>query len=217
MPRSEEGEFILELGHRQLLSVFFIVVILLGVSFTMGYIVGRNSAPVVSAVPPSGPVTSAVSQPPAANEPPLSPGQMQVNQVEPIAQPSGTMPAQAPAPAAEPPAAAPVAARPQPAVPAAAVPTRPSAPEANHRKTTQLHGEALPGRTYLQVAAVKKVDAEMIVGILRKKGFEQAVVAPGPNESLFRVLVGPLKDAADLSKTKMDLEAAGFKPMARKY
>ena len=45
MPKNEEGEFELILGNRQLLSVFFIVVVLLGVFFTMGYIVGRNSSP----------------------------------------------------------------------------------------------------------------------------------------------------------------------------
>ena len=42
----EDGEFELILANRQLLSVFFIVVVLLaGVFFTMGYIVGRNSGP----------------------------------------------------------------------------------------------------------------------------------------------------------------------------
>ena len=49
MGKNEDGEFELILGNRQLLSVFFIVVILLGVFFTMGYIVGRNSAPLASA------------------------------------------------------------------------------------------------------------------------------------------------------------------------
>src|SRR6266852_5596253 len=44
--KNEYGEFELILGNRQLLSVFFIVVVLLGVFFTMGYIVGRSSAPV---------------------------------------------------------------------------------------------------------------------------------------------------------------------------
>ena len=46
MPKNEDGEFELILGNRQLMSVFFIVVILLGVFFAMGYIVGRNSSPV---------------------------------------------------------------------------------------------------------------------------------------------------------------------------
>src|SRR5882724_11870983 len=43
MAKNEVGEFELVLGNKQLLSVVFIVVILLGVFFTMGYIVGRNS------------------------------------------------------------------------------------------------------------------------------------------------------------------------------
>jgi hypothetical protein len=225
MPRNEEGEFILELGHRQLLSVFFIVVILLGVSFTMGYIVGRNSAPVVATAipserpasePPGGAVTSAVGQPAAVAEPPLAPGQVLVNQTVPSA--TATMPAQPPTKTLEPAAPAPVAARPAPTTTAPVVaPVKEPAAAASDRKTAYLHAAAQPGQTYLQVVAVKKPDAEMIAGILRKKGFLQAIVVPGPNETIFRVLVGPLHDAAAISKTKIDLEAAGFKAIPRKY
>ena len=46
-----EGEYELVLGNRQLLSAFFIIVILFGVFFTMGYVVGRNSAPAAAASP----------------------------------------------------------------------------------------------------------------------------------------------------------------------
>ncbi|MDP9115589.1 MAG: hypothetical protein M3O20_18170, partial [Acidobacteriota bacterium] len=53
MPKNEDGEFELILANRQLLSVFFIVVILLGVFFTMGYIVGRNSGTVTADVAPT--------------------------------------------------------------------------------------------------------------------------------------------------------------------
>ena len=49
MPKNDEGEFELVLGNRQLISVFLIVVILLGVFFSMGYIVGRNSPPPLAA------------------------------------------------------------------------------------------------------------------------------------------------------------------------
>jgi cell division septation protein DedD len=215
MPRNEEGEFILELGHRQLLSVFFIVVILLGVSFTMGYIVGRNSAPVVATAipserpatePPGGAVTSAVGPSTAAAETPLAPGQVLVNQT--VRSATATMPAQPPAKTVEPAApAAPVAARPAPTTtaPTVAAVKEPAA------------AVAQPGQTYLQVVAVKKPDAEMIAGILRKKGFPRVIVVPGPSETIFRVLVGPIADAAAISKTKMDLEAAGFKAIPRKY
>ncbi|HLY16170.1 MAG TPA: SPOR domain-containing protein [Bryobacteraceae bacterium] len=45
MKNNETGEFELVLGNRQLLSGFFVVVILFAVFFVMGYIVGRNSTP----------------------------------------------------------------------------------------------------------------------------------------------------------------------------
>lgn len=44
MPKTEDGEYELILGNRQLLSIFFIVVVLLGAGFTLGYLLGRESA-----------------------------------------------------------------------------------------------------------------------------------------------------------------------------
>jgi hypothetical protein len=62
-----DGEYELVLGNRQLLSAFFIIVILFGVFFTMGYVVGRNSAP--TAVASSTPATLATNQRPDAGSP----------------------------------------------------------------------------------------------------------------------------------------------------
>ena len=45
MRNNETGEFELVVGNRQLLSGFFIVVMLFGVFFAMGYIVGPELAP----------------------------------------------------------------------------------------------------------------------------------------------------------------------------
>ena len=79
MARNDEGEFELVLGNRQLISVFLIVVILLGVFFSMGYIVGRNSSPtdaarnsaIAKSVEPSGDTPSPVpsAAPPQASAP----------------------------------------------------------------------------------------------------------------------------------------------------
>jgi cell division septation protein DedD len=82
--------------------------------------------------------------------------------------------------------------------------------------------EPTAGQTFLQVVAVPKVDAEILVGILRKKSFPAAMAAaPSEKEKLYRVLVGPLKDAAEISKVRADLEELGFKgpkgPLVRKY
>src|SRR5438105_3908310 len=80
MARNDEGEFELVMGNRQLLSGFFIVVMLFGIFFTMGYIVGRNS----SAAPSSA--AAASSQEPAPARSPSSagppPGQAEVVSVD---------------------------------------------------------------------------------------------------------------------------------------
>jgi cell division protein FtsN len=187
MPRNEaaelEGhEFELVLGNKQLLSVFFIVVILLGVFFTMGYIVGRNSAPVAvdTAARKSEPyerqnAPSAVPTPTAERRP------------APVAAPQQQA-AVAPAPVAQKPIELPPVTVTQPQV----------------------------GQTYLQVLAVAKSEAEVLAEVLAKKGF-RALVAPGPNDRVFRVLVGPAKDVDDAARLKTDLEAAGFKPFVKKY
>ena len=104
------------------------------------------------------------------------------------------------------PPAAPAATKPAPT--SSAPPPTPAAPP---RVT-----EPTPGQTFLQVAAVKRSEAELIVDVLKKKGFP-AVVAPVPGETLSRVLVGPLADSAALAKTKTDLEQVGFRSIVRKY
>jgi cell division septation protein DedD len=57
--------------------------------------------------------------------------------------------------------------------------------------------------------------SEVLVELLRRKGF-QAETALGPTEDIFRVMVGPAKDAAELARLKTDLQAAGFTSFARK-
>lgn len=181
MPRNEEGEYELLLGNRQLLSIFVIVVVLLGIFFAMGYVTGKNSggstgASVAAAgsPAPSGPDQS-------SNKPPAS---------GPVATPAP--------PPAEPPAEAPVE-KPVPAeTPRASV----SEPE--------------PGQTFLQITAVERHDADIMSETLNKRGFH-ALVAPSP-KGLFRVLVGPTHDAAELARLRTQLEEAGFRnPIVRKY
>jgi cell division septation protein DedD len=189
MARNDDGEFELVLGNRQLLSVFFLVVILFAVVFTMGYIVGRNSISAAGATasqkaPAAEPIAPAVVIPRAESK--AAPAERQAEAAE---APQGTQPAPG---AADPPAAEPPKA-------AAAI------------------AEPAPGQMYLQVSAVKQPEAEVIAESLKKKGFA-AILGPGPKDSeLVRVLVGPLKDGDTLARTKSELEAAGFRnPIVRK-
>jgi len=203
LAKSEEGEFELVLGNKQLISVFLVVVILLGVFFSMGYIVGRSSSPaapteaartgggkaiVVERPAPSNPAPEASSTP--ADTKPVDTKSAETTHPE--------QPAPAPAKDTKPPAIA----------PAAAPPSKP-APVAS--------GEPVPAGDYWQVVATTRPDAEIITQALSKKGFH-AVIAPVPNDTRVRVLVGPLANAAAQAQTRADLEASGFKnPIMRKY
>ena len=207
-----DGEYELVLGNRQLLSAFFIIVILFGVFFTMGYVVGRNSAPASAASLP--PATVASNQRPEA----VSPG---------AAVPQSTAPAQSTTPvqSAAPPPAVEEAKEPAPAdkfqkkQPAHEITVRPASPPAKKAEPTAVGGLVAvnpgPGTMFLQVAAVAQPQAGVVVDTLKQKGFP-VKLAPGPNATLFRVMVGPFADAATLGTAKADLESAGFHPLVRK-
>ena len=215
MPRNEEGEYELVLGTPQLLSVVFLLVVLLGVVFSAGYYLGRSTAgelPGTTESTGKEALPSATEKPKASGEPaaqappaeqpvagqPLEPGEVKVG---------------APgAEAAAPPAAAPLATA--EATPAQKPPSVAATPTASEPPA---YPEPAPGQTFLQVAAVRRVEAEFLVDVLKRKGFP-ALVAPGPSETLFRVLVGPLKDEEDIARTRKRLEEVGFRSSyVRKY
>jgi len=213
LPKNDEGEFELVLGNRQLISVFLIVVTLLGVFFSMGYIVGRNSSPVAadtarndkskgdhdadSSTGPDAAPSEEPTAPPAIDPAPSTP-------------PEITKPALAPSPAPVPKRAEPVRSpevkpKPSPSPSSAAPPVHAAAA-----------GEPKSGQ-YWQVVATARPDAEIVAEALSRKGFN-VVLAPAPKDGIFRVLVGPLPDAPTQAQTRTGLESAGFKnPIMRKY
>ena len=200
MPKNEEGEFELILGNRQLLSVFFIVVVLLGVFFTMGYIVGRNSSPV-----PSVDTARKTESAPIVVER-ASPGGAAAENP-----PAASAPVETPAPATPPPVATTKSAEPPPPVAKSAPKSDPKPEPASPTPNVPTPG--------LQLAAIGKPEAQVWVDVLAKKGF-RALYAPVPEKSTFRVLVGPYPDAAAISEARGELTKAGFKgyeAIVRKY
>lgn len=194
MTRTEnEQEFVL--GNRQLLSAFFVVVLLLGVFFVMGYIVGNNSkaenaAKKTAQVEPaptggSGVPDVAPSRPPAA-QPDTVPPQTDTapSQTEPTRGPERTLP----------------------------VRTAPERAEALPVEKPSGRVESAPGHTYLQVSAVKRPAADSIAKTLKDRGFP-ALLSESSKPGLFRVLVGPYSETEALSKAKSDLKAMGFDAM----
>jgi cell division septation protein DedD len=214
VPKNEDGEFELVLGNTQLLSVFFIVVALMGVFFAIGYILGRNSSPIPSEIAarktPAKPLVVDSSSPDgSAASDSASSG-------------SAATPSPAtPTPAQEPPATTKPAPKsepqertrqekPKPAPPekvAKAEQPKPKPPEPSRPAPAAASGE-LSG-TYLQLTATSEHEATVYVDVLRKKGFKAQSAEVPEKHGLFRVLVGPVAEG-NVNKTKADLRAAGF-------
>lgn len=213
MPKNDEGEFELILGNRQLISVFLIVVVMLGVFFSMGYIVGRNSSPAAATTEARADKALAETHPTDSTAPD---GSTPAETPQPLANsPNDQAPAETPPAITQPekPAAAPPAPKPAPAAkePKPKPSPAPAAPE-----HAAVASQIAPGE-YWQVVATARPDAEIIAEALAKKGFH-AVLAPAPKDGVFRVLVGPLADAPTQAQTRTNLESAGFKnPIMRKY
>jgi len=198
MKNSETGEFELVLGNRHLLSGFFVVALLFGVAFAMGYIVGRNSAPTgkpveaASATPNPTP-RDARPQPASPAEPAPASSRAESEAAPPDDSAAQEIPADVPQPTTQPAREAP------PPAPAPAV--APPAP-----------AESAPG-TYWQVIATAQTQAEMVAKALQEKGFP-TTLGQGPN-NLVRVLVGPYPDTQSLGEAKSKLENAGFHPILK--
>jgi cell division septation protein DedD len=186
MRNSETGEFELVVGNRQLLSGFFIVVLLFAVSFAMGYVVGQNSPRGGKAQPESA-SAAPVSLTPADSRPQQQAPSRQAEPAPIGAAAGGETPPQ-------------ITTQPAQNAPAPAQSTVPAAPEA-------------PAGSYWQVIAVPQADAELVARALKDKGFP-AKMTQGPN-NLVRVLVGPYNDTQSLGKAKTELENAGFRPIRK--
>jgi cell division septation protein DedD len=72
------------------------------------------------------------------------------------------------------------------------------------------------GAVYIQMAAVERGVAVIFTEGLRKRGLT-AFVAPGPNEKIFRVLIGPLPDPASYVKAKETVDKIGLATFARRF
>ncbi len=219
MARNEDGEYELILGTPQLLSIVFIIMVLMGVVFSLGYFMGRNAAaePSTAASPPAqqaaeprtespGRPSTQAAAPPAAE--PAEAAQTKATGTTPVGGSTATDTTSAEP--AQPPATAP-----QPAT--SGLETKPPAEPSASTAAAAPYPEPPPGLTFLQVAALRRQEAELLVDVLKRKGFS-ARVAPGPSETLFRVLVGPLEDAEDIARTRKALEEVGFRSAyIRKY
>jgi len=195
LAKNDEGEFELILGNRQLLSVFFIVVILLGVFFTMGYIVGHNSAPLTAEAAPKTGNPALVVDAPVRSEAPAAetssaPETTQSSAAQETERAVSTEP-QKPEPDRE--------------------PVKPVSSKAAVIKTAKSTASSRPvtGQAYLQLAATSQHEADIMVDVLQKKGFRAMAAEIEEKPGTYRVLVGPVLDNTT-NKIRADLQASGF-------
>lgn len=190
MRNNETGEFELVVGNRQILSGFFIVVLLFAVGVAMGYFLGQNT-------PRSAKLTETAAAAPTSTD----------------TRPQAAAPVQPPPQATPPAEATPTAATdsgPQPSTqavrdPGAPAPMTATAPPAAAAPSGVQ--EAAAG-TYWQVMAVGRSDADPVLRTLHDFGFP-ATLSPG-TKGLTRVLAGPYADRTALGRAKSELEAKGF-------
>jgi cell division septation protein DedD len=202
MRNNETGEFELVVGNKQLLSGFFIVVLLFAVAFAMGYVVGQNTQR-PARLASDGPASSAANTAADSRPQPASPAPVPVSSAPPA---SDAAAGQTPTEAAPQPTTQPTT---QPSQPSAA--EKPAAPPAS---TGVVTSSELPPGSFWQVVAVKPEVAEAMRSTLKDKGF-QVTLTPGTN-NLTRVLVGPYNDSPSLGRAKTELETAGFRPVRYK-
>jgi cell division protein FtsN len=202
-------------GTGRLLGLFFGLVIVCALFFSLGYLLGRRSVP----EPVAAASTTAAANLGAEAKP--SPARAEAATKPDCATP-GACPETAPKsttddltfykaveqnqPKAklEPPAP-PVAAR----VTTRTVESKPVTPEGRR--------PGMLGTGYMvQVAAVRKQeDAESLAQALRKKSYPVVIIS-GPNDKFYHVQVGPFVDMKDAEATRNKLIGDGYNPILKK-
>ena len=224
--RSSGGDFVLETRH--LVGLFLLLVVIFGVVFTLGYLMGRSqydtrlraavgspagfdaeAAGLDAKAKPKQPAQLLPDAPPTSNK---NSDWDFYHAAEPQTAPDHLQPPSKPAAAVSPASPALPAAAPKPAT--AQVPSKSS------KSTKGPAGADTPmipkGAVMLQVAAVlHQDDALALAQALQQKRFPAIVVPPGADK-YYRVQVGPYHDNDAATKARQDLEANGFKSIVKR-
>ena len=208
------GDRVLESRH--LVSLFLGVVLLCGVFFTLGYVMGHNqyggpvhaaesfdnsepvSHPYVKPKPEAAPAATSTTpaSAPANNEWDFYAKKNTDDSIDTEAKPAASKPAPAPTVASR-------WASPQPASPVSGAKTVPAAAryQAPH---------LVKGAIVLQIAALThESDALAMADVLQQKHFPSFVVTP-TSDNFYRVQVGPYPDERAADSAKAALDRAGF-------
>lgn len=79
-----------------------------------------------------------------------------------------------------------------------------------------LFDQPIKGVIYIQMGALEKGIAEIFALGMRERGFD-SFVASGPNDHIFRVLIGPFQTKEEFDQTQKRLDGMGLDTFARRY
>ncbi len=209
------GDFVLESKH--LVGLFLLLVVIFGVVFTLGYLLGRSQydSKLRAAVgpPPGTDMPGAPAAAKSKTRPESEDAQVPKKNSDWDFYHSGDPQAAADhlqAPAKSVTASAQPAATPKPV-------TASSRVEKAAKSSTGTEGPLIPkGAIMLQVAAVlHQDDALALAQALQQKKFPAFVITPGADK-YYRVQVGPYPDNQSASNARQELEAKGFKSIIKR-
>jgi cell division septation protein DedD len=95
-------------------------------------------------------------------------------------------------------------------------PSQPRTEAAEHRPFQRHDLNPQHGEKYLQIAAYGPKSLEAYLRILEGQG-RHPLVAPGPVENIYRVLVGPFTKTEELETARRSIQALGIDPIVRSY
>src|ERR1700693_2888116 len=204
------GERVLESRH--LVGLFLGVVLLCGVFFTLGYVMGRNQL--------GGSVHAAES---GMKNTPSSSAKSKVAEPSTAAAPDGdfydknkdTTHLEPPTAAVKSPPASNATAK--PAANASAPAASAAKPSASDAKAAHLQQPGIPkSAILLQVAALRRQsDALEMAEAIQQKSSPGSLATPSA-DNYYRVQVGPYQDIASAESAKRSLEQLGFKPIIKR-
>jgi DedD protein len=209
------GDRVLESRH--LIGLFLGVVLLCGVFFTLGYVMGRTqyggAVHAETIAPPRPAPARAAPDRPASKDASVAapaPSEWDFYPKNDTAKKSAVTPATPePAPALETVSESPA---PEPA----ATPRQPVVFSTKTHKTAVAPRHAAKASIVLQVAALRhESDAVEMARLLHKKRFPSFVSSPLRGETLYRVQVGPYADEHAADAAKAALDRAGFKAIIK--
>ena len=208
MSKNRDGQVELVLENRQVLLIFFGIVALCGVFFSIGYIIGRNTFSAPAAVAQATPPTAEEGEKPSAMPPPayMQQGQRPVGG---LADPSASATDLNFYERVE-------GETPQTAL----LPSDPfSDPSAGALETPLQEGEVTlqpPPGILVQVSALtRREDAEALVNLLKERNLP-VLVTSSSTDPLFHVVVGPYSSELDAEQARTILEQDGFRPIIKR-